>query len=185
VQARLARFTIAGVVPQDSRPYLGVSVNSAVPSKLDYYLERSFAYTSTSCTRDGRRSRVTATFTNTAPRRGLPLYVATSAEDRPAALKGTPRGTNYLFVDLSAPVGSGLRVATVDGKRSSVIAGKERGHPVFRYKLTLRPGERRVLTFDLLEPVPGGDLTVLRQPLVRPLSVTSKREPCRNGAHSL
>ncbi len=178
LQKKLAAHPVAGIVPDGPAPYVGITVNSAVPSKLDYYLERSIRYTSSTCTATYRRSRVTATFRNAAPSRGLPQYVAFPPNQRPKALRGTPRGTNYVFVDVATTSASGLVRASVDGRRTRVIAAAERGHPVFRYKLVLEPGQKRTLVFDLQEPIATGQPTVLRQPLVRPLTVTQQLRRC-------
>jgi hypothetical protein len=179
LQRQLAPFTIAGEVPDDARPYFAVTVNSAVPSKLDYYLDRSVAYMSTSCTARHRRGRLTVTLTNTAPARGLPDYVALPPGDRDVvALRGAPKGSNYVYLDLLLPQGAGLRKATVDGERVDVAVGRQRNHPVLTLDLVLKPGQTRTVTVQLIQPRSDQVPEIERQPLVRPLKVSQTQDPC-------
>jgi hypothetical protein len=167
-QATLARTALAGVVPDTASPLLGVVVNSGVASKLDYYLRRTVSWTSSGCGPHGQASKVVVTLTNTAPRSGLPEYVAPKpgSQGEPALLSTMPRGTDYLLVNVLTTRGSLLRSAAVDGHPGTASVGAERGHPVFGFDVAIRPGQTRTLTLDLVTPGPlGGNAAVVEQPL--------------------
>ncbi len=179
VQTDLAPHAVSGVVPEAVRPYLAVTVNSGVASKLDYYLERKITYTTTGCTATARRVRVRVDLTNTAPRQGLPPYVAFPPGEREVpALAGRPRGTNYLLVDVVPTIGTGLVEARLDGEPYAATGGRVRGHPVFGFDVALDPGQTRTIEVDLVEPRVAGRLRVDRQPLVRPLTVVTEGTRC-------
>jgi hypothetical protein len=185
-QATLVRTPLSGVVPETSAPLLGVVVNSGVASKLDYYLRRTVSWRSTGCGPAGQDSTVAITLTNTAPRSGLPQYVAPKpgTQGGPAVLATLPRGTDYLLVNVLTTRGTRLRSASVDGHPESASVGAERGHPVFGVEVALRPGQRRTLTLDLLTPgTHPGKAVVVDQPLATatpPAEVALARcEPAR------
>ena len=153
-QSTLARTPLAGEVPETALPLLGVVVNSGVASKLDYYLRRTVSWTSNGCGPDGQASKVVVTLTNTAPRSGLPEYVAPKpgSQGGPAVLATLPRGTDYLLVNVLTTRGTLLRSATVDGRPGTASVGAERGHPVFGFEVAIQPGQTRTLTLDLVTP---------------------------------
>jgi protein-tyrosine-phosphatase len=167
-QSTLVRTAVSGTIPDTAAPLLGVVVNSGVASKLDYYLRRTVSWTSTGCGSAGQDSRVVVTLTNTAPRSGLPEYVAPKpgTQGGPAVLATLPRGTDYLLVNVLTTRGTLLRSATVDGQPGTASVGAERGHPVFGFEMAIRPGQKRTLTLDLLSPgAHRGKAVVVDQPL--------------------
>jgi hypothetical protein len=162
------RTALSGVVPDTAAPLLGVVVNSGVASKLDYYLRRTVSWTSGGCGPQGQASKVVVTLTNTAPKSGLPEYVAPKpgSQGGPAVLDTLPRGTDYLLVNVLTTRGSLLRSATVDGHPGTASVGAERGHPVFGFEVAIQPGQTRTLTLDLVTPRPlRGKAVVVDQPL--------------------
>jgi hypothetical protein len=74
--------------------------------------------------------------------------------------------------------------ATQDGENLLVTGGRERGHPVFAFNVTLRAGESATFELELLEPAAEGPALLMRpQPLVREMTQRAAIEPCRgNGA---
>lgn len=179
VQTDLAPQTVSGTVPEALRRYLTVTVNSGVASKLDYYLEREVTYTTTGCTATARRVTVRVDLTNAAPAQGLPPYVAFPPDERDLpALAGRPRGTNLLLVDVVPTIGTGLVEARLDGETYPATGGRVRGHPVFGFDVALEPGQTRTVEVDLVEPRVAGRLRVDRQPLVRPLTLTTRGTRC-------
>jgi hypothetical protein len=167
-QDTLAHTSLAGEVPDTAAPLLGVVVNSGVASKLDYYLRRSVSWTSGECGADGQVNKVVVTLTNTAPRSGLPEYVAPppGSNGGPAELATMPRGTDFLLVNILTTRGSLLRRATVDDRTATAVVGAERGHPVYGFELSIRPGQTRTLSLELLTPQPShGQAIVVEQPL--------------------
>ncbi len=87
-------------------------------------------------------------------------------------------GDNRMDVEYFATRGALLTSVTVDGKTSTVASGIERGHPVFTVDLELPHGQSRTVTMHLTEPAGHGAPVVLRQPLVRPLSVSLDNASC-------
>jgi hypothetical protein len=167
-QSTLTRTALSGVVPDTAAPLLGVVVNSGVAAKLDYYLRRTVSWTSSGCGPGGQASKVVVTLTNTAPRSGLPEYVAPrpGSQGGPAVLSTLPRGTDYLLVNVLTTRGSLLRSATVDGQPGNASVGAERGHPVFGFEVAIQPGQTRTLTLDLVTRRPlRGKAVVVDQPL--------------------
>ena len=71
-----------------------------------------------------------------------------------------------------------LASAALDGKRVGVGVVRELGHPVFYYDIELPRGSTRTIVLHLDEP--GGDqpVTVLPQPMVRPLAVSLHDASC-------
>ncbi len=134
---------------------------------------------SDTCTSTNRRGRVTLTMTNSAPARGLPNYVALPPRQRKVpALRNAPVGTNYVFVDLIVPAGSGFDRATIDGKQVGAAVSRQRGHPVFSFHITLEPGQKRTIVMDLLQPRSDLPLVIDPLPLVLPLAVSQEQKNC-------
>jgi uncharacterized protein DUF4012 len=174
LEAQLAGTEVGGVVPPGPAPYGGLVVVNAGGNKLDYYLDRSLSVVRTGCS--GTRA-VTATMTlrNNAPRSGLPPIV-TLRQDNPGYR--TRPGDQLLLVSYYATAGSELLDVRLDGKPSMISPQRENGHPVYTMALELPAGRTRTITLHLSEPVVPGALTVLRQPLARPLSVTVTEPRC-------
>jgi hypothetical protein len=185
-ESTLVRTAVSGTVPDTAAPLLGVVVNSGVASKLDYYLRRTVSWTATGCGSAGQDSKVVVTLTNSAPRSGLPEYVAPKpgTQGGPAVLTTLPRGTDYLLVNVLTTRGTLLRSATVDGQPGTASVGAGAEHPVFGFEMAIRPGQKRTLTLDLLTPARHpGKAVVVDQPLATtapPAEVALARcEPAR------
>ncbi|MDX3763430.1 DUF4012 domain-containing protein [Streptomyces sp. AK02-04a] len=168
-QRELAARPVGGSLPEGPGPYAGLVVNNAAGTKLDYYLDRTLEWSSSRCTAAGREVTVKAVITNRAPDTGLPTYV-TDRLDMPD--HETHQGDNRLLVSYFATAGAELVGATLDGKRTVMSSGLERGHPVYTFDVEMPVGKSRTLTLYLREPPSGQAPTVLRQRLARPLRVT-------------
>jgi len=175
VQGLLEQTPVAGTVPAGDGPYSGLVVVNAAGNKLDYYLDRSLHYRRTGCG-DTRTVTATIQLTNTAPRSGLPAIV-TGRNDRPRY--PTRPGDNRLLVSYYATRGARLLAATLDGTPTTVSPQRENGHPVYTLAVETPVARRRTLVLTLTEPAAAGPLTVLRQPLVRPLRVSTTDTGCR------
>lgn len=173
LQADIARTSVAGIVPQTAEPYAGLSIVNVGGNKLDYYLDRAMTWKSSGCG-TARDVTVSIALTNNAPK-GLGPYVATRSDEHPYPIKP---GDNRLRVGYLATAGAKLTSVTVDGKAGSVTVGAERGHAVFNVDLELPRGKTRTVVLHLKEPGAGPPI-VLRQPLVRPLTVTIDDAECR------
>jgi hypothetical protein len=173
LQAKLERTAASGAIPVTKAPYVGLSVVNDVGDKLDYYLDRKLDWTRTGCgaTRD---VTVTITLTNNAPASGLSPYV--TASDRPS----TPikAGDNRLEVSYLATSGALMRSVTLDGVAATASNGLEHGHSLYTVDVTLPQGKSRTMVLRLREPAGAGAPVVLRQPLVRPLTVSLRETSC-------
>jgi hypothetical protein len=177
-QAQLAATSIAGVVPQTSAPYAGLSIVNEGGNKLDYYLDRSLDWRAEGCgtTRD---VTVTVTLTNNAPKKGLPPTV--TARSDPQAKTAKP-GDNRVSLAYAATAGAQMSAVTLDGRATTAGVGSERGHPVFTVDVELPRGATRTVVLHLQEPGSDTAPVVLRQPLVRPLQVAVHDAPCGRTA---
>jgi hypothetical protein len=162
--AALQGTPLGGALPTEpARPYLEVLAQNAGGNKLDYYVRRSVSYA-----RTGEEATVTVRLRNEAPP-GLPAYV-TNRLDLPG-LVAPVKGQQRLYVSVYGSVRAGLLGATLDGKEVALESEVERGHAVFSLFLDLDPGDERVLTLRLREPMPGAPV-VRRQPVVVPDAIT-------------
>jgi hypothetical protein len=66
----------------------------------------------------------------------------------------------------------------MSGVLGTASIGVEHGHPVYTVDLELPRGTSRTIVIHLSEPAGTGAPIVLRQPLVRPLSVTLEDAVC-------
>ncbi len=173
VEADLQQTSLSGAVLPSAGPYVNLVVNNGAGNKLDYYLDRRLTWTRTGC---GQRRlvTVTVTLTNTAPT-GLPPYVI-ERNDHPPYRTG--KGDTRLGVYYYGTTGAFLQSATLDGKRALVGEGSEQGHPVFYADVEMPRGKARTLVLHFIEPAGTGAPTVLRQPLIRPLSVAVRDQSC-------
>lgn len=182
-QQRLAASEVGGIVADAPGPFAAVVINNAAGGKLDYYLQRRLTYTSTTCTAAERHSKINVALTNTAPAAGLPDYVTLRADrgDLTDAPADAPPGTNVSHVQVYAAHGAQLLGATLDGERLLVGAGVERGHAVFLFTLTLRPGQTRSVDLELREPG-GHDVSSggFVQPLVKSATTRADVSSCRD-----
>lgn len=174
VQADLEQTTAAGAIPRTRKPYVGMVINNGGGNKLDYYLDRSVTWQREGCG-SPRKVTVTMTLTNTAPASGLPLYVTSRTDHHDYPVRP---GDNRMDVSYFATEGALLDSVTVNGKPGTAGSGVERGHPVFTVDLELPRGQSRTVTLHLTEPQGTGAPIVLRQPLVRPLTLTVKDARC-------
>ena len=74
--------------------------------------------------------------------------------------------------------GATLTKATIDGKQSFAIQGKELGHPVFTVPVTIPKGASVELRYELNEPTAPGEARVPVQPLVDDPTVTVSAPVC-------
>lgn len=168
-QADLERTAVSGIVPKTAARYAGLSIVNEAGSKLDYYLDRSLTWRSTGC---GTAAKVTVTIalTNNAPRKGLPAETVALRNDAPDY--PVEAGDNRLTVAYLATAGSSMTSVELDGKAVGAGVGAQRGHPVYTVDVELPRGTTRTVVLTLNEPGSGVP-TVLEQPLVRPMKVTT------------
>ncbi|MHA3702249.1 DUF4012 domain-containing protein [Jatrophihabitans sp. YIM 134969] len=174
VENVLAGTAIGGALPRTDQPFGLLTVLNVAGSKLDYYLDRRVSWTSTGCG-DTRDVTVRITVTNRAPASGLPAYVIYRADDPPA---GTPVGSNRWVLDWFATDGALLQSIRVDGRPGAAMVYQQRGHPVFRTLLETAPGDSHTVVLHLREPRGTQPVTLLAQPLIRPLVQSASGDSC-------
>ena len=169
-QEILEKTPLANAITDDAGPYAQVVINNIAGNKLDYYLRREIEYVADGCDGDMRNSTVTVRLANTAPKEGLPYYVAGAAGlqrmDSPLSNLEIPRGTMVMSVRLIATKGAKLMSVTANGERTSAIIRVERGHPTFEVQVVIPPGQSGTLAFRLSEPTTPGAPQVPIQPLI-------------------
>lgn len=173
-QSILAATPLAGALPETTAPFVGVTVNNAQASKLDYYLEKSVTYQRTGCSVSRQQlSTVTVQLHNAAPRH-LPAYVTyrlgESAKD--------PLGSERSLVALYATHGASLLDVSVDGEPALASLGEEVGHPRYEVDLHTNRGATTTLVFHLIEPRSEARPIVWRQPGITPLQVRVSGRRC-------
>jgi hypothetical protein len=173
MQAILERTELAGAVPDTPAPYAGMTVINEGGNKLDYYLDRTLTWERGGCG-PVRAVTVTVTLTNHAPK-GLNSYVTARSDNPGYAIQP---GDNRVSIYYAATQGAVAQTATIDGRPAGITAGAERGHPVFVVGVELPRGATRTVVLHLEEPAAPGELSVLRQPLVRPLAVDVRDQSC-------
>jgi Protein of unknown function (DUF4012) len=173
-EALIQQTSVSGAIPVTPAPYVGLSIVNDGGNKLDYYLDRTLTWQRSGCGAT-RQVTVRITLTNHAPASGLPKYV-TYRSDR----HGYPAkpGDNRLEVSYLATTGAVMRSVSVDGRAATAGVGAEQGHPLYTVDLELPRGTSRTIVLHLVEPAGTGSPIVLRQPLVRPLTVTLDEARC-------
>jgi hypothetical protein len=174
VEAELQQTAASGAVPVTKAPYVGLWLTNEAGNKLDYYVSGSLRWQRTGCGAT-RQVTVTVTLTNEAPASGLSNYVINRGDDHGYPVK---RGDTRDYVSYAATNGGLLDAAEIDGKETTVSAGAERGHPVYTVDLELPRGRTRTVVLHLTEPAGSGAPVVMRQPLIRPLSVAIATAGC-------
>ena len=173
IEALIAQTSVAGLVRQTAAPYVGLAITNDGGDKLDYYLDRTITWQSSGCG-SNRDVTVTIALTNNAPT-GLPFTVTDRSDVRDYPIQP---GDNRLEVAYLATDGAAMDSVTVDGTATSASIGAELGHPVYTVDLELPRATTRTIVLHLVEPGSAAAPVVLRQPLVRPLTVTLEPAHC-------
>jgi hypothetical protein len=174
LEGALEQTAVAGTVPAGDAPYSGLVVVNVAANKLDYYLDRSLRWQRSGC--GGTRNvTVTIVLTNNAPRSGLPGIVTGRSDHPRYPIKP---GDNRLLVSYYATKGAELVAATLDGAPTTLSPQRENGHPVYALRVEAPASHPRTLVLNLREPASNGPVTVLHQPLVRPLRVSTSDLGC-------
>lgn len=167
VEDWLTQTSLSGAIPRTPDPYVGLSIVNDGGNKLDYYLDRSITWQRSGCG-STRQVTVTITLTNDAPASGLSPYVTSRSDHHDYPVRP---GDNRLEVGYYATQGAQLLGVDVNGRPGTAGVGVDIGHPVFTVDLELPRGTSRTVVLHLREPAGSGAPTVLRQPLIRPLTV--------------
>ena len=131
----------AGAVPQ-----VGVYVNDAGPSKMQFYLDREASLTSRSCVGDRQTLAGSITLTNDTPPDPDQLADAITGEFVPD--NRTEPGKQLLVVYLTAPAGGELVELATNGQRlAHPVVLSYAGHEVAPIEVDLEPGETETVDF--------------------------------------
>lgn len=145
---------ISGRLPRETgeQPHVGVYLNDAKGSKMEYFLRYRGDVKSLGCAANGSQTvQTTMAFTSRAPRGGAGLSDTVAGYST-----ATTRGDMKLRVQLYAPTGGVLTGLSVDGKRANVGVGVHDGRQVFVLPMVLEPGQR-ISVEALFRSAPGQD----------------------------
>jgi hypothetical protein len=171
----LAETALSGEIPVTRAPYVGMSIVNDGGNKLDYYLDRSLTWQTSGCA-SPRSVTVTMRLRNNAPPSGLSSYVTARSDDRDYPVRV---GDNREEISYYATSGAVMDSLSVNGRQASAEYAKDRGHPVFTFDAEVPRGRTTTIVLRLTEPASTAAPMVLRQPLVRPLSVEINDARCR------
>jgi hypothetical protein len=176
-QALIAGTAVSGVVDDLPGPYAGVAIDNASGSKIDYYTTAGVSYVR-GCA-DGARSvaaTVSVTLTDGAPATGLPEYVGYRLDRGPISSVAGRGGDGSVLDRVLVYLATGAQVvrATLDGRPVPVTPGRDgagTGRPVAAVPVELAAGQTRVLSLQVVEPVPP--VPVRARTWVSPLATTA------------
>lgn len=138
-QQRIASSRVAGLLPEETteRPNVGVYLNDATGTKLDYYVTSRTDVTRVGCSGGGQRLLVETTLASAVP---------DGAGEFPALLlgapvAGAPKGALLVNVLAYGPAGSTIVDPTLDGDRGSPADYVHDGRPVVVRTVLLEPGQ--------------------------------------------
>ena len=170
VQAEIAPYSVAGVVPDSPGPWVTVALNNSAGNKLDAFVASEVRYTSGAMCADPQ-SEVVVSLTNNA-------RAGTGYANSDAYYPGSRSGATRMWTTLYGPIGSEILSARIDGRRQFINQGEERGHPLWRWNLDLPPGKTVELTVRFTEKPSTATPTVWPQAMVIPQSVSATQAPC-------
>jgi len=174
LQRQLVAAAVSGTLEPGTGYFAGFSTVNATGGKLDYYLTRAMSYSRQGC---GAGSTSTSTFTlaNSAPAGPLPSYVTLRLD---APRYPTRPGDNKVLLSYYATPGARILSVAVDGRPTVVAPAAERGLTVLTVPLELARGSTHSVTVTAAEPARDNRTTILRQPAVNPVSVTTRLPDC-------
>ncbi len=186
VQKVLEQHKVGGALSTEPGPYVGVSLNNAGATKLDYYLAGSVDY---DLDRKSGLTTVALTLRNTVSPARLPKVGGTSTGGLTPGGPPAPPGRNRLHVSIYCGVGATLQGGSLDGvdfihevslpgepwilgETSTLLEpGVERGHGVFSTYVDLEAGASRTLTVTCNQQDLRGAQNLRLPTLVNPLRV--------------
>jgi len=152
-QTVLAGYSIAGIVPDDAKPYSIVAINNGSGNKMEAYVSVDVAYDGGVCIAGTRLSTINITLHNSAPVSGLPEYVVgrrdLPADERDKVSASSTKELLYVY----GPVGSTNALTTIDDSILATSEGLERNHPVWRIDVVVQPGQTRTVSVQLQQVV--------------------------------
>lgn len=146
-QARLTGTAVGGVLPGDTgfAPQVGMYLNDTVGGKMDYYLRYRTSVSAVDCRQKGAQDlRATMALESTMPSdfKGLGFFVLGTG-------RFAPQGTIAFNLRIYAPSGGEVTALKVDGETRSITSDLHRGRPVAFLPISLKPGQRSIITADI------------------------------------
>ena len=152
-QSELATMEVAGTLVPDKKgsPTLGVFLNDATGTKLEYYLRYATTVTPNQCKSDGSQT--------ISARIDLASYAPTNAALLPPSIVndqyGVTKGNMQLTVRFYLPTGAKLVSVRTNTNVLGVATRHQNGHPVYGIPFNLSPGENAYA--NLVFSTPKGD----------------------------
>ena len=175
-QQLLSQYAVAGVLPDDPKPYSTVAIINGSGNKMEAYVSADVAYDGGDCLSGTRLSKLDITLTNSAPKSGLPNYVVGRHELTAEEAAHTARSSTKELLYIYGPVGSTNSLTTVDDQIVATPEGVERNHPVWRVDVVLQPGQTRVVSVQLQQIVdtntPDTPMVIGRQPMANVMTTS-------------
>lgn len=146
-QARLTGTAVGGVLLGDtgSVPQVGMYLNDTVAGKMDYYLRYRTSVSAVDCRQKGAQDlRATMALESKMPAdfQGLGVFVLGNG-------RFAPQGTIAFNLRIYAPAGGEVTALMVDGETRSITSDLHRGRPVAFLPISLKPGQRSIITADI------------------------------------
>ena len=142
-QADLATTVLSGALPSGATrsPDVGIYLNDATGTKLDYYLDYDVTLKPLACSANGaQEQRVTVTMTNNAP--------ADAATSLPPSILGfSSSGRLFTNLYIYAPVDGDVGGATMDGEKFAFAPYQHGTRPVAGATIDLKPQQTRTMTY--------------------------------------
>jgi hypothetical protein len=178
-QRLLAGTRIAGGLTSDSgpTPHVGVYLNDATATKLEYYLQHKTTMHSEACT-TGQVQTLDATtvLTSTAPKggKGLPASILGPSS-------GARKGTMSVNVRIYAPYGGAIDEVSVDDELQTVLSSVHHRRKVTIVPVRIRPGHTVTIRTILLsgKHQPGDPVLSVTPTVSKTLNDLSIASACR------
>jgi len=164
-QARLAGSAVAGDLPDEGGPDVGVFFVDGTEAKMGYYARAALSVRS-ACD-EGGTGEVEVALSSTAPAAGLPRYVTGSL------LPPEELGSTVTNVLVYGPAGGGISTVSVDGERVLFTSTTDRGRPVALVRVVVPPGGRSTVLAGVAGLDAGAEPTVRVTPMAHPVDLST------------
>jgi hypothetical protein len=179
-QAQFVKSDLSGALPKSDKKTdrVGLYVQDAIGSKMDYYLTQTATLSQGACRADRRANyRVTLALTNTAPA-DAKTSLSSSILGQ-SKVEHVPLGYQRMYVYLYAPPGSTITGSTADGVPVALIGRHDTDYPVQRVLVQFAPGATETVTFNVVAAKAGvKKLEAQITPMVHATPVTTAPLDC-------
>lgn len=149
-QAEIAGTRIAGEFPSTPgpQPRVGVYVNDAGPSKMQYYLRYDASLFARSCQSGRQQLAGSVEFVNATPP-GVEIPPGVTGLGFPGS-RLTKSGQQVLVAYVTSPVGGRITSVSIDGQRvRNIVLQQLDGRSVAPVGVFLDPGQRQLVEFEM------------------------------------